>query len=237
MKIVIVGAGRCGLSLARATEAVGHDVVVVHHDEVQHLPVADAVILCVPDSAIANVAADIAPTSAVVMHVAGSRGLDVLHPHARVASLHPLMALPNPEVGSQRLREATFAVAGDPLATEIVVSLGGRPVALHDDSRVNYHAAACVAANHLVALMASVDEIARSVGLTVDDYLPLAMASLRDVATMGPRDALTGPASRGDLSTIDAHLHSIPEATRELYVAMAREALALGELQRSTTVV
>jgi predicted short-subunit dehydrogenase-like oxidoreductase (DUF2520 family) len=53
---------------------------------------------------------------------------------------------------------------------------------------------------------------------------------------MGPRDALTGPASRGDLSTIDAHLHSIPASTRELYVSLAREALALGELQRSTTV-
>jgi predicted short-subunit dehydrogenase-like oxidoreductase (DUF2520 family) len=236
MKIVIVGAGRCGLSLAAAAENVGHDVTVLHHDEVDQTPVADAVVVCVPDSAIASVAAALPPTSAVVMHVAGSRGLDVLQPHPRVASMHPLMALPNAEIGSQRLRGATFAVAGDPLATELVTSLGGRPVTIHDDNRVNYHAAACVAANHLVALMASVDEIARSVGLSVDDYLPLAIASLRDVAEMGPRDALTGPASRGDLSTIDAHLHSIPASTRELYVSLAREALALGELQRSTTV-
>lgn len=236
MKIVIVGAGRCGLSLAAAAETVGHDVTVVHHDELEQIPAADAIIVCVPDSAIASVATAIPLTSAVVMHVAGSRGLDVLEPHTRVASMHPLMALPNPEVGAQRLRDATFAVAGDPLAIELVTSLGGRPVIIHDDNRVNYHAAACVAANHLVALMASVDEIARSVGLTVDDYLPLAVASLRDVATMGPRDALTGPASRGDLSTIDAHLHAIPASERELYVALAREALALGELQRSSTV-
>lgn len=233
MKLVIVGAGRCGLSLSLAAQTAGHEVVVRHHDELTALPEADALILCVPDDHIANVAQSIPATSAVVMHVAGSRGLDVLAPHTRVASMHPLMALPNAEVGSQRLRGATFAVSGDVLAAQLARSLGGRPVEIEPDARVSYHAAACVAANHLVTLMASVQEIAESAGLSLNDFLPLAYAALDDVAYVGPRDALTGPASRGDLSTIDAHLAAIPESTRELYVALAREALALGEARRA----
>jgi predicted short-subunit dehydrogenase-like oxidoreductase (DUF2520 family) len=63
--------------------------------------------------------------------------------------------------------------------------------------------------------------------------LPLAYAALHDVSEVGPIDALTGPASRGDLSTIDSHLAAIPESTRELYVALARDALALGESRRA----
>lgn len=233
MKIVIVGAGRCGLSLSLASHAAGHEVTVRHHDELLTLPDADAIILCVPDDHIAAVASALPVTSAVVMHVAGSRGLDVLHPHQRVASMHPLMALPSPEVGSQRLRGATFAVSGDPLASELALSLGGRPVVIDEAARVQYHAAACVAANHLVTLMASVQEIAQSAGFSLDDYLPLAYAALHDVSEVGPIDALTGPASRGDLSTIDSHLAAIPESARELYVALAREALALGESRRA----
>ena len=233
MKLVIVGAGRCGLSLSLASQAAGHEVTVRHHDELTALPKADVILLCVPDDYIAAVAAALPITEAVVMHVAGSRGLEVLRPHQRVASMHPLMALPSAEVGSQRLRGATFAVSGDALAAELAISLGGRPVVIDDSARVNYHAAACVAANHLVTLMSSVHEIAQSAGLSLDDFLPLAYAALDDVAKLGPADALTGPASRGDLTTIDSHLAAIPESTRELYVALAREALTLGEARRA----
>lgn len=233
MKLVIVGAGRCGLSLSRASQDVGHEVTVRHHDELAELPDVDAVVLCVPDDHIATVAASLPTTNAVVMHVAGSRGLDVLAPHSRVASVHPLMALPSPEVGSRRLRGATFAVSGDALAGEFARSLGGRPVEIDAHARVAYHAAACVAANHLVTLMASVKEISESAGLSLNDFLPLAYAALDDVAQLGPQDALTGPASRGDLATIDAHLAAIPASTRELYVALAREALATGESRRA----
>ena len=235
MKLVIVGAGRCGLSLSLASHAAGHEVTVRHHDELTALPDADAVLLCVPDDYIAAVAAALPLTDAVVMHVAGSRGLDVLRPHLRVASMHPLMALPSAEVGWQRLRGATFTVSGDPLAAQLALSLGGRPVTIDEGARVNYHAAACVAANHLVTLMSSVEEIAQSAGLSLEDFLPLAYAALDDVANLGPADALTGPASRGDLTTIDSHLAAIPQSTRELYVALAREALALGEVRRAPT--
>ena len=56
----------------------------------------------------------------VVVHLSGALGLDVLAPHPRRASLHPLVPLPSAEVGRVRLRSGiTFAVAGDPVAAEL----------------------------------------------------------------------------------------------------------------------
>ncbi len=42
-----------------------------------------------------------------------------------------------------------------------------------------------------------------------------------------PREALTGPVARGDADTVTAHLDALPEAERDLYRALAAEALRL----------
>ncbi|MGB8195741.1 MAG: Rossmann-like and DUF2520 domain-containing protein [Acidimicrobiales bacterium] len=233
MNIAIVGAGRAGSSFASALTGVGHAVEVVHHDDASSILGAALILLCVPDDAIAEVAASIpAREDRVVAHVAGSRTLDVLAPHPRVGSVHPLMALPSGS-DAARLIGATYCVTGDDVMRDVALSLGGRVITLRDDQRTIYHAAAVVASNHLVALMGQVRTLAESIGLSLEDFLPLAEQTLVDVARFGPDDALTGPASRGDMSTIDAHLTAIPESERSTYVALANAAFELSELRRS----
>ncbi len=234
MQIAIVGAGRAGTSFALALRRAGHDVELVHHDELDSLGSADLVLLTVPDDAIAQVAARLPVREGqAVAHVAGSRTLAVLAPHPRVGSLHPLVPLPADERGADRLVGATYSVAGDPIVEVVVGSLRGRMLRLSDDQRTAYHATASVAANHVVALMGHVRELARSAGLTLEDFLPLAQLALLDVVELGPDAALTGPASRGDMATIDAHLAAIPESERSTYVALANAAFELAERRRS----
>jgi predicted short-subunit dehydrogenase-like oxidoreductase (DUF2520 family) len=236
MNITIVGAGRAGTSFYGALAGAGHRVRLVHHDEVDELSGADVILLTVPDDRIAEVASRIVPRAGrVVAHAAGSLGLSVLAPHPRVASLHPLAALPSGELGARRLLGATYCAAGDEVIVEVARSLGGRVVTLRDDQRTAYHATAVVAANHLVALMGHVAKLAEVAGLSLEDFLPLARQALNDVAEFGPHDALTGPASRGDMATIDAHLAAIPEAERSTYVALANAAFELAEERRSQT--
>jgi len=232
MNISIVGAGRAGTSFASALERVGHHVELVHHDA-SSIGDSSHVILCVPDDAISSVAASIAiREERVIAHVAGSRNLDVLAPHPRVGSLHPLMALPSGS-GADRLIGATYCVAGDDVVREVALSLAGRVITLGDEQRTTYHAAAVVASNHLVTLMGQVRTLAESIGLSLEDFLPLAERTLSDVARLGPDDALTGPASRGDMATIDAHLAAIPESERSTYVALANAAFELSEQRRA----
>ena len=234
MDIVIVGAGRAGTSFDTALRRAGHRVRLVHHDEAPTVTDADLVLLCVPDDSVAEVAASInVRDDVVVAHCAGSRTLDELSTHVRVASIHPLAVLSTTELGAQRLAGATYCVAGDPLADDVVTSLGGRIIRLRDDQRTVYHAAAVVASNHLVALMAQVQHLSESIGLELDDFVGLAQQSLDDVRAVGPEAALTGPASRGDLATIDAHLAAIDEADRSAYVAMANAAFDVAERRRA----
>jgi predicted short-subunit dehydrogenase-like oxidoreductase (DUF2520 family) len=233
MKISIVGAGRAGTSFATALTDVGHEVRLLHHDEPEGVGDSDVVLLCVPDDAIAEVSAALEPShSRVVVHVAGSRGLNEIANHPRAGYMHPLAMLSTTELGARRLHGATFSVGGDEVTSELVESLEGRALHLSDDQRVNYHATASVAANHLVALMGHVEVLAESAGLSLADFLPLIEEALSDAVTMGAQRALTGPASRADMKTIDAHLAAIPESERSTYVALANAAFELAEARR-----
>lgn len=214
----IVGDGRAGGSLAGALRAAGWTVdgplgrgAAVTGEGV------DLLVLAVPDGAIAGLAAAVPPTDAVVAHLSGALG-PVTGPR-RWAVLHPLVALPDPRIGAERLRGAWFGLAadGDPLAAEVVAAVGGRAITVTDWTR--YHAAAVVASNHLVGLLGQVARIAGSIGVPLDPYLDLARGSLGDVAALGPAAALTGPVRRGDWTTVERHLAALPAEERAAYRA------------------
>lgn len=224
----VIGPGRAGLSLAGGLEKAGWRVLDVfgRGDDPTHAAQdTDLVVIATPDPAIAAVAARIEPSAtAVVAHLAGAVGLEVLAPHPRRGSLHPLRSLP---ATTSDLVGAWFAVAGDPFVAEVVDDLGGRAVTLDPAHRTAYHAAAVVASNHLVALMASVEQIAARAGVPLDAFVDLARGTLDNVAALGARGALTGPVARGDWPTVESHLAALPDSEREAYVALARAAARL----------
>src|SRR2546423_11315828 len=91
-RIAIVGAGRLGRALARALREAGVDVdrPLGRQADVAGAPV---VLLCVPDSAIAQAAAAVAPMPGrLVGHCSGASTLAPLAPHEGF-SMHPLMTV------------------------------------------------------------------------------------------------------------------------------------------------
>jgi len=232
--IRIIGPGRAGTSLAAALAAHGWDVIGFlgrHDDLTAAARGVDILVIATPDDAVAPTAAAVAPEAATtVLHLSGSLGLDVLAPHPCRAALHPLVPLPNAVVGATRLASGvTFAVSGDPVARLLALSLGGRVVEVADADRAAYHAAACIAANHVVALLGQVERVAASAGLDLEAFLPLTRAAVDDVAALGPRQALTGPAMRGDWDTLSRHLDALPARERPGYQAGAALATQLAE--------
>ena len=232
----VVGPGRAGGSLMGALAAVGWDVrepsrrsddlSAVAHD-------VDLLVIATPDAAIADVASTIGISrTTVVAHLAGSLGLDVLAPHPRRAAIHPLVALPSAEVGATRLCDnAWFAVAGDELGRRVVADLGGRAFAVADDDRAAYHAAACIASNHLVALLGQVERVAERAGVPLEAYSDLVRTTVDNVDDLGPTAALTGPAARGDWKTIERHRSALDPSEVGAYdalVALARR-LVVGD--------
>jgi predicted short-subunit dehydrogenase-like oxidoreductase (DUF2520 family) len=188
----------------------------------------DLLVLAAPDRAIGGVAAGIDPDpDTVVVHLAGSLGLDVLAGHARPAALHPLVALPDAETGAARLTGGPwFAVAGDPLVEQVVADLRGQAVTVADEDRTRYHAAAVIASNHLVALLGQVERVAPQ-GVPLEAFLALVRGTVDNVAALGPAAALTGPVARGDWATVERHVAALPEDERPAYEAMVAQARRL----------
>ena len=98
-RLRVVGPGRAGASVAGALGEVGWQVLPrwVAATTCRARPATST---CSswppPTSAVAATAAAIEPVAGtVVAHLAGSLGLDVLAPHTRRASLHPLVPLPD----------------------------------------------------------------------------------------------------------------------------------------------
>ena len=202
--IRIIGPGRAGTSLAAALSARGWAFAgfLGRHDELARAAEGvDLLVIATPDDAVTEVAAAVVPSpGTTVAHLSGSLGLDALAPHPLRATVHPLVPLPNGEVGAARLGSGvTFAVAGAPLGRDMVTSLGGRMVEVADADRAAYHAAACIAANHVVALLGQVERVAASVGLDLESFLPLTRAAVDDVAALGAGAALDRPRPPGRL--------------------------------------
>jgi predicted short-subunit dehydrogenase-like oxidoreductase (DUF2520 family) len=240
--IRIIGPGRAGTSLAAALSARGWEFAGFcgrHDDHAGAARGVDVLVIATPDDVVAEVAAAVLPVAGTtVAHLSGSLGLDALAPHPLRAAVHPLVPLPNGEVGAARLASGvTFAVSGAPAAREIVECLGGRMVEVADADRAAYHAAACIAANHVVALLGQVERVAGSVGLDLESFLPLTRAAVDDVAALGAAAALTGPARRGDWATLSRHLDSLPEGERAGYQAGAALATRLAQTDATVPAV
>jgi predicted short-subunit dehydrogenase-like oxidoreductase (DUF2520 family) len=209
---------------------------------------AEVVLLATPDGAIAGACEEIALEGAVgpgtaVAHASGATGLDVLAPAAAagavVLALHPLQTCPTVEAAIARIPGAGFAVTSDvedglALGERLARDAGGRPFRLADDAKPLYHAAAVFASNYLVTITAIAHELERTAGVVdpASILAPLQAATMANVERVGPAEALTGPALRGDAATVARNLEALadraPEAVRP-YVALADLALELAE--------
>lgn len=202
---------------------------------------ASLILIATPDRAIAPLARELAGAGLalrgkVVAHTSGALASSTLDPvrqrGALVASLHPLASIADPSEGLRRFQGTPFAIEGDPgavrLLRRLVLSLGGLPITIPRESKALYHLIACLMSNDLVALLAFGLDAARGLGLSRRQaarlYLPLVGGTFDNVVRLGPVKALTGPISRGDVTTLRLHadaLRSLPADFRRLHRLLA----------------
>jgi predicted short-subunit dehydrogenase-like oxidoreductase (DUF2520 family) len=240
--IAVIGRGRVGTALTRALREQG----VAMAEPFGHGADPDgfdAILLCVPDQAIAGAAARITP-GPLVGHCSGATGLEPLAPHERF-SLHPLMTVTAAD-GADRFAGAGAAIAGSTpraldLARRLADALAMRPFEVADGDRAAYHAAASIASNFLVTLEAAAERLALDAGADRQVLVPLVRATVENWAKLGAHGALTGPVARGDQPTVAAQrlavcerapdlapmFDALVEATREL--AASRESAGTPE--------
>jgi predicted short-subunit dehydrogenase-like oxidoreductase (DUF2520 family) len=123
-----------------------------------------------------------------------------------------------------RFAGAGAAVAGSSaramaLARRIAGALEMVPVAVAEDDRPAYHAAASIASNFLVTLEAMAERLAATTGVGRELLVPLVRATVDNWAALGPVGALTGPVARGDELTVARQRAAVAQRTPELLEA------------------
>jgi predicted short-subunit dehydrogenase-like oxidoreductase (DUF2520 family) len=212
------------------------------------------IFVTVPDDAISSVASSLRLYSGqAIVHTSGAAGAEVLGPAlaagTQAGSFHPLVAFADVEHAVEALHGATIAVEGEPplagLLAEMAEAVGGIPVRLPPGSKPAYHAAAVLAAAGVVSLLDAIAELARVAGLTEAQalavYVPLMEGTLANARSLGISAALTGPMTRGDVGTLEAHAATLaaqsPEVAglyRELTLRAITIATARGAIDGAT---
>lgn len=257
MKLIVVGPGRAGGSIALAASRSGHEIVgsLSRSNDGRYgpplswekpLPVADLLLVAVRDEAIEEVAERLSTAGGaipVAAHVSGFTPVTALRSLAdagvATGGFHPLQTLPDPERGAAALAGAYVGIGGDPRAQatlmDLARSLEMRAFALSDESRPGYHAGAAAASNFVITALETAGDLMTAAGIEPAVVRPLVDQAVANVYATGAGSALTGPIARGDSATVIGQLAAAREVSEDVgdqYRLMA-EATAIRAGRRS----
>lgn len=260
-RIALIGAGRVGTAIAELMRRSGHRIAGVASGTAQsaelaserlaapvfdatgELPACDLVLIATPDDAIAAVARVVSRSiepGMVVVHLAGSLGVDVLRAVTGMGglacALHPVQACPDVDTAIERLPGSAWGLTCSPGVDEwaskvIEHDLGGVPIAVEEVDRPLWHAAAVTTSNGVAALLATGEAMLVSIGIEHPERVlgPLAAGTVANARARGGAATLTGPVVRGEVNTIARHLDRLRDHAPQLcqsYVLVARSVLA-----------
>lgn len=207
---------------------------------------SEAVFVTTPDGAVASVwkglcRCKIPMRDKLLVHCSGvltsSICADAESMGVTQVSLHPLYAISDRWESCKVIGKALFTIEGSgPRLEEFHELLSANGLMLQRlkaDKKITYHAAATTASN----LMIGLGELAISLLEDCGFQRPYAMAALRPLmqgnldAMMekGTTEALTGPAERADVETVERHLQALTGEEREIYRLLTKKIVALAE--------
>lgn len=225
-------------------------------EDLTHLVEAsDTVFITVPDSSIQAVALGIVSSSGpgglvgkVFLHCSGALSSGVLEcigsEGGCTGSLHPIQTFPDRTASWKNMLGIYFGFEGmleaEAASKEIVGLLNGTMLTVNEGSKSLYHAAACVLSNYMVTLSHTAARMLERAGIDRETgsraFAPLLHSTVVNINGLGSVEALTGPISRGDATTISAHLEALeqqlPDET-ELYRSLGRATVRLA-LEKGT---
>lgn len=233
-KFAIIGLGKIGSAMLVLLEEAGHIPVwaVTSKKKTRDIKIfsslpdepgdVNIVFITVPDGIIPHIASQIgqrwknACKAKVFFHMSGQLTSDILSPIAdyggEVASLHPLQSIMDPAQAKDNIRQSYFTVEGSPdaisVAKNIVTSFGSSLTEIPAKNKTLYHAAAVIASNYMVSLIAQATDILNEIGINLREILPLVKGTTSNIALYG-KSALTGPIQRGDWETVKAHIDEL----------------------------
>ncbi|MBL0742257.1 Rossmann-like and DUF2520 domain-containing protein [Chryseolinea lacunae] len=187
-------------------------------------------IMAISDDAIQDVSREIVlPEDAILVHTSGGQPLSLLEFAAtkNVGVFYPLQTFSkNRKVDFNTIPLFVEAETSD---TEKVLAAMGKSISknvfkITSDERKALHVAAVFASNFSNHMLLLSQEIMKDNSLSFDWLKPLIQETITKSLTIGPENAQTGPARRGDFETLDRHMEflSTDEEVAELYKVISQ---------------
>lgn len=243
LRIAVIGAGNVASHLAPALRSAGCEIVSVSslsgssHGLAKRLncrevavknisPDVDAVLIAVKDSAVATVAAELPPADYLVMHTSGSIPLETLSSiHRRAAVFYPLQTFSRDvPVNIREVPFFTEASDGDCLATVDAIARRITDCVYHADSsqRRHLHLAGVLSSNFPIYLLELAGKTLAEAGFPLEVVKPLVKATVDKAFAVGPHDALTGPARRGDIGVVNSQASMLAGDEKDIYLKISK---------------
>lgn len=229
MKVVLLGSGNVAYHLGHALSGLGHSFLQIYSRALVHAqaladsldstaidtleeisPVADLYILAVSDQAIPVIVAQIPPTiQGIIIHTSGATDLSVLAKFRSSGVIYPPQSLKKGVATD--LSKIPFGIeASDAssleLLMELMLPISSTSFHCSSSQRLALHTASVFANNFPNALFQVAHDILQRENLSFDLIRPIISETATNVQQHLPKEVQTGPAIRGDLTTIAKHL-------------------------------
>lgn len=234
--ISIIGSGNVAFHLGRAFrgqitintvysrntksgQELANELSAKFTSNIADIPLPDLALICVNDDEIGNVIDQLSIEQSVA-YTSGSVGLNQLAQRDYLGVFYPLQTFSeNRETNIFEVPffiEATNEVFAQELF-DLAWTLSRKVSFANSTDRKNLHVAAVMVNNFVNHLNLLAKDFAESKNLNWDHLKPLIKETAAKLQDINPSDSQTGPAIRGDESTISSHLDLLEGNTKEIY--------------------
>ncbi len=190
-------------------------------------------IMATSDDAMESIAQEIIlPEDAFLLHTSGSQPLSILQFAAtsNTGVLYPLQTFSKTK--KIDFKSTPFFIESNNSETEEILMLLAKSISnnvskIGSEERKALHVAAVFASNFTNHMLTLSKKILEQNSLSFDLMKPLVLETINKSLLVGPENAQTGPASRGDLEIMDKHVEFIKEdpALTEIYKLLSQHIL------------
>ena len=169
----------------------------------------DLVIIAVNDDAIKDVALNLNNYKGLLVHTSGTQSSSLLSNVENYGILYPLQTLTKGfDVDLKKVPLLINASSSDCLSRlkMFATSISDIVVECSDEERAQIHMSAVYVSNFVNVMLQIGDKLLNDRGLDISILESLVRETVNKSFLLGPEQALTGPAKRGDIDTINKHL-------------------------------
>lgn len=234
MKLVIIGKGNVGSNLLAAFRRKGIEPAFIDSRTLEDLPdMADVYIYTIRDSALEQVISRVHVHSrAIHLHTSGSMPLSVFgDDKAHAGILYPFQSFSKVNIIEDFTSIPVFIEGKsiDDVAAIYSLALNLTPHVYeanqHDRERL--HVAGVFANNFTNLMYHEAAKMLEGTQIPFSALLPLIDETAKKVHTISPKEAQTGPASRGDRNVMEKHESLIQDETlKNIYHTLSERILA-----------